>query len=522
MGRITNAYLDGRLWVLILAVIILPNAMEELLSQMFKWEFDNVIWYEIVDTAVFVVFAAPIFAYMIKRMDLYAHQLEHQLAVNSKASEQLKLMNEELSYNAYHDDLTLLPNRRQLFRKLDQSTKEDDVSAVLFLDLDRFKVINDTLGHLYGDIFIRQVGKRLRDRLPQNYKVFRHGGDEFIVLLKNTNRFDAERMASNLLTLFSEPFIVNEEEIFSTASIGICLFPEDGKDAETLLKNADKAMYASKEKGGNTYSFYSAKTAVGDVRKMKLENGLRTAVDSGQLELHYQPIINLFTNRTEAVEALIRWHHPELGFIPPNEFITIAEKTGAIIPLGKWVLETACGQVKDWQQAGFPNMSVAVNVSIRQINEPGFVEFVKDVLRRTGLSPAFLDIEITESMMQNDESIIILHELKKIGIKISIDDFGTGYSSLSVLGYLPIDRLKIDQSFTQEMLRHPHTNSIVKTIIDMGRNLGLTLVAEGIEEETQAQALQNFGCNFGQGYFYNRPLTVDQMQACLQGEYRAQ
>ncbi|MBB4823071.1 diguanylate cyclase (GGDEF)-like protein [Sporosarcina luteola] len=522
MKKYHNAYLDGRLWMLILAVIIVPNVMEEMLSQIFNWRFDKAIWYEVVDTTIFVIFAAPIFAFMIKRMDSYAHQLEHQLAFNMQASEQLKRMNEELSFNAYHDDLTLLPNRRQLFRGLDQSTKTDEMSAVLFLDLDRFKVINDTMGHLYGDIFIRQVGKRLREQLPKDDKVFRHGGDEFIVLLEKRDYADVERMAADLLALFSEPFIVNGEEIFSTASIGVSLFPEDGRDSETLLKNADKAMYASKERGGNTYSFYSAQTSIGDVRKLKLENGLRTAVESDQLELHYQPIINLATNRMEAVEALLRWHHPELGFVPPDEFITIAEKTGIIIPIGKWVLETACRQVKAWQLAGYPQLSVAVNVSIRQINEPGFIDFIKNLLERTGLSPAYLDIEITESMMQNDESITILNELKGIGANISIDDFGTGYSSLSVLGYLPIDRLKIDQSFTQEMLHHSHTNSIVKTIIDMGRNLGLTLIAEGIEEEKQAQALRKFGCNFGQGYFYNRPLTVDQMTACLQGEYMAQ
>ncbi|WP_248511866.1 bifunctional diguanylate cyclase/phosphodiesterase [Sporosarcina sp. NCCP-2222] len=522
MGIKTKGFLDGRLWIFILAVIIVPNMLEELLSQIFKWKFDNDLWYEIVDTTVFLIFATPIFIYLINRMDVYARRLEYQLVVNSRVSDQLRRMNDELSYNANHDDLTMLPNRRQLFRKLDQITNEDRVNAVLFLDLDRFKVINDTMGHLYGDIFIRQVAKRLREHLPQTFEVFRHGGDEFVVLLNHTNQYEAEGISADLLSIFSEPFIINGEEIFTTASIGVSLFPKDGRDAETLLKNADKAMYESKEKGGNTYSFYSAQTAVGDVRKMKLENGLRTAVDSGRLELHFQPIVKLSTERMEGVEALIRWNHPELGFIPPNEFISIAEKTGAIIPIGKWVLEAACSQVKAWQLAGHPHLSVAVNVSIRQINEPGFVEFIEDVLKRTGLSPDHLDIEITESLMQNDESITILNELKKIGINISMDDFGTGYSSLSILGYLPIDRLKIDQSFTQDMLQHPHTKSIVKTIIDMGRNLGLTLVAEGIEEETQAQALREFGCDYGQGYFYNRPLTADQMEAWLQGEYLAQ
>lgn len=515
----------NRLGILIFAVIIIPNIIEELVTRTFNLHFDAPIWYEVVDSIMVFIIATPIFFFLIKKMDEYAKQLETQLIENSKITKELKLKNKQLNHQAYHDYLTGLPNRFMLFEDLrkfiDHSTNKSGKIAVMFIDLDRFKTVNDMMGHISGDFLIREVAKRLRKAVPEKDMVYRHGGDEFIILVEDTNEEEYNEIASRILDTFSLPFLINGEDIFTTASIGISIYPFHGDNAEILIKNADAAMYTAKEHGKNNYQFYNADPDVKILRKMKLENGLRTALENGELSLHYQPQVDLNTGQVKGVEALLRWSHPEYGFIPPDEFIPIAEETGTIIPIGEWVLETACKQAKAWQISIFPSLSVSVNVSIRQMKEARFVDIVSQVLKKSELEPHYLELEVTETMMQDvNTSVSVLTQLKQLGVNIAIDDFGTGYSCLSILCHLPIDYLKIDRSFTDDILNHSKTISIVKTILNMGRNLQLKIVAEGIEEKGQELFLKQYGCHIGQGYYYSRPLPMAEMNELLMQQHQ--
>ncbi|CAG9607292.1 sensor domain-containing protein [Pseudoneobacillus rhizosphaerae] len=415
---------------------------------------------------------------------------------------------------AFYDALTGLPNRNKFRHELDQllSQPNNQKLAVLFLDLDRFKIINDTKGHTVGDFLLKQVANRLVLAVQKNGMVSRHGGDEFIILLKDLDKEQVSTMSKRILTEFSKPLILNNQEFYVTPSIGISLYPSDGTDEETLIKLADIAMYMAKERGKNNFQFYSSKLNGLSSRKMELENSLRKALEQNQLLLYYQPQVEIASGKTVGVEALIRWKHPEYGFITPNEFIPLAEETGLIVPLGKWILHQACEQNKAWQDEGFIKVPVAVNISVRQLQDDDFVSAVGNILKETGLDSKYLELEITESVMYNIErSTVILNELKKLGVKISIDDFGTGYSSLSYLKHLPIDKIKIDKSFVDDIINHSNQGAIVKTIIDMGHNLNYTVIAEGIETDVQVNFLKKHSCRIGQGYFYSRPLPVEEV-----------
>lgn len=326
--------------------------------------------------------------------------------------------------------------------------------------------------------------------------------------MEDISEFQVKEVADRILNNFSSPFILKEEEFFTSPSIGISLYPGDGQDEETLTKNADKAMYLAKKRGKNNYQFYIYEDEDILDRKIKLEQGLKRALKKNEFQLNYQPKINLKTGKIYGVEALLRWHHSELGLISPVEFIPIAEEIGMIIRIGKWVLEEACKQNKEWQASGIW-IKMAVNVSAVQFEDNFFVEKVKDILAESQLSPMYLGLEITESVMQNiNHSAAIIHALKEIGVKVSIDDFGTGYSSLSILNTLPIDLVKIDKSFVNEIITNSNTASLVKTMIEMGKSLNFDLVAEGIENQQQADFLIQNGCHFGQGYFYCPPLPA--------------
>jgi diguanylate cyclase (GGDEF)-like protein/PAS domain S-box-containing protein len=415
---------------------------------------------------------------------------------------------------AFYDALTGLPNRNKFRQELDQllSQSNNQMLAVLFLDLDRFKIINDTKGHTVGDLLLKQVANRLVLAVQKNGIVSRHGGDEFIILLKDLDKEQVANMSKRILTEFSKPLILNNQEFYVTPSIGISLYPSDGTDEETLIKLADIAMYMAKERGKNNFQFYSSKLNGLSSRKMELENSLRKALEQNQLLLYYQPQVEIASGKTVGVEALIRWKHPEYGFVTPNEFIPLAEETGLIVPLGKWILQQACEQNKAWQDAGFMKIPIAVNISVRQLQDDDFVNAVSSILKETGLDSKYLELEITESVMYNIErSTVILNELKKLGVKISIDDFGTGYSSLSYLKHLPIDKIKIDKSFVDDIINHSNQGAIVKTIIDMGHNLNYTVIAEGIETDVQVNFLKKHSCRIGQGYFYSRPLPVEEV-----------
>lgn len=410
---------------------------------------------------------------------------------------------------AYYDSLTGLPNRNKFKQYLNESIREapDQSIAILFLDLDRFKVINDTKGHSTGDIILEKVAFQLKNVVKDKGIVFRQGGDEFIILLSNLTGQEVEETTGEVLQSFNRPIVIHEQEFFVTPSIGISMYPKDGEDQESLIKHADTAMYLAKERGKNNYQFYFPELEKASSRNMELENGLRKVLELDQLTLYYQPKVDLETLDIIGVEALIRWEHPELGMIPPSEFIPLAEETGLIIPIGEWVLREACKQSQEWEKNGLGTIPVAVNISVRQIKDDGFVDMVKETLSDLQYEPDRLELEITESIMQDfEKSTNVLNKLKKVGVIISMDDFGTGYSSLNNLRHLPIDSIKIDKSFVDDIMEDSNQVSIVKAIIDMSQNMNFTTIAEGIETENQVLFLKRKACQVGQGYHFSRPL----------------
>ncbi|NKE06920.1 GGDEF and EAL domain-containing protein [Mesobacillus selenatarsenatis] len=430
---------------------------------------------------------------------------------------QRKKAERTIKYMAYYDVLTGLPNRNMVRKHLkDSLSKGNERLAILFLDLDRFKIINDTKGHRFGDLLLKVVASRLKNAVKEQGLVSRQGGDEFIIVLKGLGKDQVSEIADRILEEFGTGITIEGQEFFVTPSIGISMAPEDGQDEETLIKHADTAMYLAKDRGKNNYQFYTNQLDGLSSRKMELENGLRKALEQNQLTIHYQPQINLETGEIIGVEALVRWIHPENGLISPAEFIPLAEETGLIVPLGKWVLEKAAAQNKAWQEQGYRPIPMSVNISVRQLQEDHFIDSVKQVLADTQLAPKFLDFEITESVMQNSEkTALILDQLKELGITLAIDDFGTGYSSLSLLKHFPIDKIKIDKSFVDDIIHHSNHGAMVKTIIDMGHNLQFGVIAEGVEEKEQVAFLLKNGCMVGQGYHFSKPLPVEQMEELL-------
>jgi diguanylate cyclase (GGDEF)-like protein/PAS domain S-box-containing protein len=424
---------------------------------------------------------------------------------------------EQIKHLAYHDALTNLPNRL-LFKDrvtvaLSHANRDNSRLAVLFLDLDRFKVINDSLGHNIGDQLLQAVAARVHACVRDSDTVARLGGDEFTVLLPRLKAADdAAPIAAKILEAVRHPFHIEGREFFTTTSIGISLFPEDGTDAETLIKNADTAMYQAKELGRDNYQLFNANVNAKALLRIALEHGLRKAVANEEMEVHYQPIHDLRTGRISGMEALLRWRHPEMGAVPPATFIPLAEATGVMIPLGTWALRKACAQAKAWHDAGFQTLSLAVNLSVTQLQQTDLVEEVRAVLEETGLAPRLLELEITESSaMQNPEqSVRTLYDLKKLGIRISLDDFGTGHSSLSYLKRFPIDTLKIDQSFVHDITHDPDTAAIVQAIIAMAHSLRLKVIAEGVEFTEQANFLERHACDQMQGYLVKPPVSASE------------
>lgn len=417
---------------------------------------------------------------------------------------------------AYFDALTGLPNRTlfndRLAQALAHSRRKDARGlAIMFLDLDRFKTINDTLGHGAGDEMLRSAAQRLSQALREEDTVARLGGDEFLFLLPGVDDIeDAARVAQKILDLFSSPFRLLDHELHVTGSIGVTMFPLDGADAETLIRNADTALYRAKEQGRNRYQLYAPAMNAIALKRLVLENDLRHAVERNELELHYQPLVLLDSGTPVGVEALLRWRHPEAGPVSPADFVPMAEETGVIVPLTRWVLNTACSQMKAWQRSGIDLQTVSVNISARRFNDCSLPAMVDQALRATGLEGRYLCIELTESvMMENVEATInTLEQLKKLGTRISIDDFGTGYSSLSYLQRLPIDTLKIDKSFVRHIPTASDASAIAILIIAMAHNLKLSVVAEGVETQEQMSFLRSERCDLMQGFLVSRPLPV--------------
>ncbi|WP_051587815.1 EAL domain-containing protein [Paenibacillus darwinianus] len=445
------------------------------------------------------------------------HEISVLTANFKSMSEKLKTMFAEIRHLAYYDSLTGLPNRvlfnQELEHVLEQSSRENYRSAVLFIDLDRFKVVNDTLGHRQGDRLLQQVALRLQSCIGPKDILSRMGGDEFTAVIPQTNREQMTLAAQKILDAFILPFDQDGHEMFITPSIGISLYPDDGREQQELIKRADQAMYAAKEKGKNMYHFFTAEMSASSSNKMVLDTMLHKALEHDEFELHYQPKMNLRTNSFTGLETLIRWRHPQRGWISPAEFIPVAEETGMINPIGEWVLRTACAQNKAWQNAGYTPFAVSVNLSVRQLREQNLLELVPQILKETGLKPQYLELEITEnlSMHNMDYALSILHKLKKLGVKIAMDDFGTGYSSLSYLKKFPIDHLKIDQSFIRD-IQSEDDLPIVNAIISMAHSLGMIVIAEGVETDVQAQLLHEMKCDEIQGYLVSRPLPAEHIE----------
>lgn len=427
---------------------------------------------------------------------------------------------------AFTDCLTDLPNRRlfkqRLMESVEESQANDQKLAVLFIDLDRFKIINDSLGHAFGDHVLQAVGERLHGCVREQDTLSRMGGDEFTLLLPNlSSPDDAVLMSERILKMVREPLVVDGTEVHITASIGIALFPENGQDADTLMKNADIAMYRIKEHGKNNFQFYSDVMNEDAMRSLKLERELRKAIEREEFVLHYQPQVNVATGLITGMEALIRWEHPERGLLSPIHFIPLAEETGLIVPIGEWVLRKACQDGHRWLSGGLYPMRMAVNLSLIQFQETHLVETIQGILAETGLDPKYLELEITESIaMNNVEQVVAkLEQLVELGVQISIDDFGTGFSSLSYLKKFPIHKLKIDRSFITDITRDPDDASIVSAIIAMANSLKLDLIVEGVETEAQQSYLHRLGCFEMQGYLFSRPLPASMLEQLLQHGY---
>jgi diguanylate cyclase (GGDEF)-like protein len=394
----------------------------------------------------------------------------------------------------------------------------------MFIDLDRFKQINDTLGHGVGDAMIKACGERLSAMLRTDDTVARFGGDEFVLLLENlSDASDAVVLAERALACCADPFLVDGQELHVAASIGVSVYPEDGSDAETLLKNADTAMYRAKDKGG-AYQFYAPQmNALGNER-LVLEAGLRRAQERGELELHYQPKMNLGTQRIVGVEALMRWRHPVMGLIAPTRFIPIAEETGLIESLGRWALTQACADARSWQQSGLPAIQTSVNLSPRQLLSRTLIADIRRILDTSGLHPSLLELEITEgAMMKNPEHAAgLLQDIRDMGIGLAIDDFGTGYSSLSYLKRFPLTSVKIDRSFIHDLPLDAHAQALTESIITLAHGLGMKVVAEGVETAAQLAYLQRRGCDEIQGYWLCKPVPADEVCCFMARHMRSQ
>ena len=416
---------------------------------------------------------------------------------------------------AQHDGLTDLPNRMLLDDRLAQAItlchRNQQKLAVLFLDLDRFKHINDTLGHDFGDRVLRNAAQRLLQCVRSSDTVSRQGGDEFVIVLSEiAHSQDAEGCAAKILSALSVPVRIDEHDLYITASIGIATYPDDGNDAETLLKHADLAMYHAKANGFNTFQFFEPGMNARAAERQLLENGLRHAIERGQFVLHYQSKINLATGAIVGVEALVRWCHPERGLILPGQFLAIAEESGLIVPIGRWVMTECCNRARAWRDAGLPPIRMAINISAVELRTKGFVSGVRAMLTQAKLEPSDLELELTETfLLQNaDSTAAVLEALKDVGVRLALDDFGTGYASLSHLRRFPIDTLKIDRSFVRDIAMDSDDASIVRAVIGMGKSLDMQVVAEGVETSEQFDFLRQQGCPEGQGYYFSEPIVA--------------
>jgi diguanylate cyclase (GGDEF)-like protein/PAS domain S-box-containing protein len=433
-----------------------------------------------------------------------------------------RALSARMSYLAQHDSLTDLPNRILLKDRLTQSMslaqRHRQKLAVLYLDVDRFKHINDSLGHGIGDRVLQSVAQRLLSCVRSSDTVSRHGGDEFVIILSDeVHAQDALVSVDKILLALAAPHLIEQHDLSITASIGIAIYPDDGTDAETLMKHADFAMLHAKDSGRNNYQFFKPDMNVRALERQSLETGLRHALEQQQFVLHYQPKINLETGAIVGAEALIRWRHPQRGLITPRHFIPVAEECGFIVPISRWVLRESCRQARAWHDAGLPALRIAINASAVELRSKDFVAGVRGILAETALEPRYLELELTEAFLMHDSAstATVLHELKEIGVQLALDDFGTGYSSLSCLKRFPIDTVKIDQSFVRGLTADADAASMVRAVISMGESLPLHVVAEGVETREQLEFLRKHACPEGQGFYFSHPVVAEEFSQLL-------
>ena len=450
-----------------------------------------------------------------------AGTVTHYIGVHSDITD-AKTHKDELARQANHDSLTRLPNRNLLWDRIDRACERTqrygDSAAIAFLDLDNFKIVNDSLGHTLGDHLLRAVAARLESSLRAMDTVARLGGDEFVLVLSDQK---SEELVSaelrRVVESFARAFSVDGRDVFITASVGVALYPQDAQDPESLMKSAELAMYRAKESGRNTYQLYTAEMQSRVNERLALESRLRRALEQGEFSLHYQPQVDLRSNRVFGCEALLRWSQPDLGMIGPAKFIPLAEETGLIVPIGEWIVRTACRQCKGWQDAGLPPVTVAVNISARQFREKTLLQAVARILAETGLDPRQLELEVTESVIMHDAQNVIadFQAFRDMGVKLSIDDFGTGYSSLSYLKRFPLDRLKIDQSFVRDITSNADDAAIAQAVITLGHTMNLRVIAEGVETAEQLAFLRRNQCDEMQGYLYGKPMPAEEFAQLL-------
>ncbi|TDX98175.1 bifunctional diguanylate cyclase/phosphodiesterase [Thiohalophilus thiocyanatoxydans] len=427
---------------------------------------------------------------------------------------QRKEYEQHIQWLAHYDPLTKLPNRVLLSEHVEyaisQAQRQNKKIAILYCDLDNFKNINDSLGHKVGDLLLTEVAQRLSSLLRNQDTISRQGGDEFIILLPDTNADGSAHVAEKIQTEISKPYNINNYEMTATLSTGITIYPDDGDDFDTLSRYADIAMYHAKRLGGNNYFFYSTELQTITARTLKLEKDIRFAIDNQQLDIYYQPQVSLITGKISGLEALLRWNHPDFGMISPLEFIPIAENSGQILRIGGWVTRTATLQLKKWQATGIDPIKLSINLSVRELKQSQLVEKLENILTETGFEPGLLELEITESMLMEDQENIIntLNRINSLGVHLSIDDFGTGYSSLAYVKRLPVNQLKIDKSFVQDIMNDPGDAIIAQAIISLGHSLGMEVIAEGVEDTAQLDFLRSHGCDHIQGYLFSKPLPA--------------
>ncbi|MCP2730302.1 EAL domain-containing response regulator [Limnofasciculus baicalensis] len=451
-----------------------------------------------------------------------ATRLKKREVVQESYSSELKQAKQQLNYWMHHDSLTGLPNRLSLREKFKQikptDSKDKKTIAILCLGLDRFDQINDSLGHGFSDLLLKGVAERIAACVGNNDTVIRFNADRFIIILDDIeHKKDAIEVCEKLVNSFVQTFTLKNQEIFITASIGVAIYPRDGSNIDQLLDRANKAMFQSKQQGGNQYQFYSAVLSIGSLDRVALQTSLHYALERQELQVYYQPKVNLTTGQIMGAEALLRWYHPERGIISPGRFIPIAEETGLIIPIGEWVLQTACQQLKQLHNIGFYSLQIAVNISARQFTQVDFRQKLVKILNTTNLHPQFLELELTESMLVQNTEVAIrrLNALKALGLTIAIDDFGTGYSSLSYLQQFPFDILKIDQCFIRNISENSHNAAITKAIIEMAKKMELKIIAEGVETKEELEFVCQNQCDMMQGYIFSQPLSAKEFKELL-------